>query len=467
MTSIGTPENPLRVAIVGSGPAGFYAAGDLVSKDDVDAQVDMYDRLPTPFGLVRAGVAPDHPKIKNVIKIYEKTAANPAFRFYGNVDVGTDIQHSDLASRYHAVIYACGAQTDRHMGIPGEDLKGSHPATEFVAWYNAHPDFADREFDLDIERAVVIGNGNVAMDVTRMLCVSREQIGGTDVADHAIDPLTSSSLEEVMVVGRRGPAQAAFTNPELLELPELTIADVIVDPADATLDPLSQKQLDEGLLDKTHRRNVEILQEYAAREPEGRPKRIHLRFLLSPVEIQGDGKVEAIVLAKNELYRDADGAVRARETGETETVSCGMVLRSIGYKGVPIEGVPFDQWHGTMPNERGRVMNGDSEDHVPGLYAVGWIKRGPSGVIGTNKRDAQETAALVLEDRVDGRLPEPEDPSRESLEAMLAERVGDLVTYEGWQAIDAAERAAGEPQGRPRVKLARWEDLIEASRDGS
>lgn len=464
MAAIGTPENALRVAVIGSGPAGFYAAGDLLSKEDLNVELDMFDRLPTPFGLVRAGVAPDHPKIKNVIKIYEKTASNPGFRFFGNVDVGTDIQHSDLASRYHAVIYACGAQTDRHMGIPGEDLKGSHPATEFVAWYNAHPDFADREFDLDIERAVVIGNGNVAMDVARMLSVSRDQIGSTDVADHAIAPLTESSLKEVMVVGRRGPAQAAFTNPELLELPALTVADVIVDPADATLDPISQRQLDEGILDKTRRRNVEILQEYAAREPEGRPKRIALRFLLSPVEIQGDGKVEAIVLAKNELYRDGDGKVRPRETGETETVPCGMVLRSIGYKGVPIEGVPFDSWHGTMPNDRGRVLNPETETPVPGLYAVGWIKRGPSGVIGTNKRDAQETASLVLEDLHDGHLPDPEDPSRESLEALLAERVDDLVTYEGWQAIDAAESAAGEPQGRPRVKFASWDGLLEASR---
>ncbi|MEA2348866.1 MAG: ferredoxin/flavodoxin---NADP+ reductase [Thermoleophilaceae bacterium] len=464
MANPGTPDNPLRVAVIGSGPAAFYATVDLLKDGGPEARVDMFDRLPTPFGLVRAGVAPDHPKIKNVIKIYEKAAANPNFRFFGNVTVGSDISHADLARSYHAVIYGVGAQTDRHMGIPGEDLPGSHPATAFVAWYNAHPDFADEQFNLDVERAVIIGNGNVAMDVARMLSVSREQISKTDVADHAIEPLTSSSLKEVLVVGRRGPAQAAFTNPELLELPELTVADVHVDPAEAALDELSQRQLDEGLLDKTRRRNVEILQEYAAAASSGRDKRISLRFLLSPEEIRGNGRVEEIVLARNELYRDGDGQIRARETGEHETVPCGLVLRSIGYRGVPIEGVPFDEWKGTIPNDRGMVLNTESQEHIPGLYAVGWIKRGPSGVIGTNKRDAQETVAILLDELAEGRLPEPEEPNRDALDALIAERVPDLVTYAGWQAIDAAEVAAGEPQGRPRVKFATWDGLVGASR---
>ena len=463
MSPPGTPDNPLRVAIVGSGPAAFYAAIDLLKDSAPTAQVDMFDRLPTPFGLVRAGVAPDHPKIKNVIKIYEKTAAHPEFRFFGNVTVGSDIAHADLARSYHAVIYGVGAQTDRQMGIPGEDLPGSHPATEFVAWYNGHPDFADCEFDLDVERAVIIGNGNVAMDVARMLSVSREQIEKTDVADHAIGPLTSSSLKEVLVVGRRGPAQAAFTNPELLELPHLTVADVHVEPAEAALDELSQRQLDEGLLDKTRRRNVEILQEYAGTPPAGRDKRISLRFLLSPEEIRGDGRVEEIVLARNELYRDGDGQIRARENGEHETHECGLVLRSIGYRGVPIEGVPFDEWKGTIPNDRGMVLDTEKQEHIPGLYAVGWIKRGPSGVIGTNKRDAQETVSILLDELADGRLPEPQEPNRDALEALIAERVPDLVTYQGWRAIDAAEIAAGEPQGRPRVKFTTWDGLIQAA----
>jgi ferredoxin--NADP+ reductase len=457
-------HDPIRVAIVGSGPAGFYAAGDLLAATDPELEVDMFDRLPTPFGLVRAGVAPDHPKIKNVIKVYEKTAAQPRFRFFGNVDVGRDLGHADLLEHYHAVVYAVGAQTDRHMGIPGEDLPGSHAATEFVAWYNGHPDFPDRAFDLDTERAVVIGNGNVAMDVARMLSVSHEQIGATDIADHAIDVIADNPIRDVMVVGRRGPAQAAFTNPELLELPELTVADVRVDPAEAALDPLSRKQLHEGLLDKTHRRNVEILEEYAARPPTGREKTITLRFLLSPVEILGDGRVEAIVLGRNELYRDGDGRIRPRETGERETVECGLVLRSIGYRGVPIDGLPFDEWHGTIPNERGRVIDPGSEVVVPGVYVVGWIKRGPSGVIGTNKRDAQETASLLLEDARERRLPVPAEPSAEAAAELVAERAPEHVSYTGWAAIDAAERAAGEPHGRPRVKLTRWEELIEASR---
>jgi ferredoxin/flavodoxin---NADP+ reductase len=463
----GTTARPLRVAIVGSGPAGFYAAGDLLKDPERAVQVDVYDRLPTPWGLVRAGVAPDHPKIKAVSRMYEKTAAHPEFRFYGNVHVGRDLSHADLIAHYHAVIYAYGSEADRHMGVPGEDLPGSFAATEFVAWYNAHPDYAEREFDLDHERAVVIGNGNVAMDVARMLSLSREQLQGTDVADHALDVLADNPIRDVTVIGRRGPAQAAYTNPELLELQSLTIADVHADPDEVQLDPLSRKIMHEGRLDKTHRRNVEIVQDYAAQGGTGREKSITLRFLLSPVEIVGDGRVEGIVVARNELYRDGDGSVRARETTEVQTIPCGLVFRSIGYRGIPMEGVPFDDWKGTIPNDRGKVVDPRTEAHLPGVYAVGWIKRGPSGVIGTNKRDAQETVDILLEDLAESDLPEPAEPDRDALEALLAERVPDHVSYEGWRAIDAAEQAAGQPQGRPRVKLARWEELLAAARDGA
>jgi ferredoxin/flavodoxin---NADP+ reductase len=386
---VGTRDNPLRVAIVGSGPAGFYAAEHLLKRDDLATEVDMFDRLPTPFGLVRAGVAPDHPKIKSVIRVYEKTAAREGFRFFGNVDVGGQVSVAELAERYHALLYAYGTGTDRHLVIPGEDLPGSHAATEFVAWYNAHPDFADREFDLSCGRAVVIGNGNVAADVARMLALPRPELDITDTADHAIPPLAESGVREIVVLGRRGPAQAAFTNPEVRELGELTDADIVIDPAEVELDPVSREFVDSGECEPTNRRNVEIFTEFSQRQPEGKPKRVIMRFLRSPVEIQGNGRVERLIVGINELYRDDDGAIRARDTGEREEIECGLVLRSIGYKGTPLEGTPFDERRGVIPNEGGRVVDPDSSEQVHGHYAVGWIKRGPSGVIGTNKKDAQ------------------------------------------------------------------------------
>jgi ferredoxin--NADP+ reductase len=461
-TPAGTPERPLRVAIVGSGPAGFYAAGFLLTADPT-VEVDLIDRLPTPFGLVRAGVAPDHPKIKSVTRVFEKTAAREGFRYLGHVDVGTDISHEELKRHYHAIVYSVGAQTDRAMGIPGEDMRGSWAATEFVAWYNGHPDFRDAEFDLSARRAVVIGNGNVAVDVARMLVLPREELEVTDTADYAIEALSESALEEVVIVGRRGPAQAAFTNPELRELGELTDADVIVDPAELELDEHSEHSIEgEGAI--TRRRNVEILRDYAARTPEGKRRRVVLRFLRSPVALHGDGKVESVELVENRLEHGSDGRLRAQSTGEHETLEAGLVFRSIGYRGVPIEGLPFDEWHGLIPNEEGRVVDPARQTAIPGEYVAGWIKRGPSGVIGTNKRDAQETVEHLLEDFAEGRLPDPPEPEAASVTAVIAERNPDHVTYTGWQAIDAAERAAGESLGRPRVKLTRIADMHEAAR---
>ncbi len=461
----GSAENPLRVAIVGSGPAGFYAADHLLRSDRLETEVDMFDRLPTPFGLVRAGVAPDHPKIKSVIRVYEKTAARDGFRFFGNVEVGREVSAAELAARYHAVVYAYGAAADRHLGIPGEDLPGSHAATEFVAWYNAHPDFADAEFDLSCERAIVIGNGNVATDVARMLALTREELEGTDTADHAIGPLADCGVREIVVLGRRGPAQAAFTNPELRELGEMKDADVDVDPSEVELDDLSREYLESDEADITTRKNVEIFAEFAQRQPEGKRKRISLRFLRSPVEIQGNGRVERLVVARNELYRDERGAIRARDTGERETIECGLVLRSIGYAGVAIEGVPFDELRAVIPNDRGRVTDPDTGEQVPGHYAVGWIKRGPSGVIGTNKKDAQETVDGLIEDAIAGRIPSPElAADRSAIVDLLTERSRDFVSYAGWEAIDAAERHRGEPLGRPRVKFVRIGEMLEAAR---
>jgi ferredoxin/flavodoxin---NADP+ reductase len=460
---MGTSEQPLRLAIVGSGPAGFYTAEHLLKHEGTHAEVDVFDRLPTPYGLVRFGVAPDHPKIKSVIRVYEKTAARPEFRFFGNVEVGRDMSIEELRQRYHAVVFAYGTATDRHLGIPGEDLPGSHPATEFVNWYNAHPDFADREFDLSGERVVVIGNGNVAADVARMLALTPDELRETDTADHAIEAFAAGSVKEILVLGRRGPAQAAFTNPEVRELGEMANADIDIDAGEMELDELSREWLDSDDADPTNRRNVEIFTDFSQRDPEGKPQKIAVRFLRSPIEIQGDGKVERIVVGRNELRRDESGRIRAVDTGERETIECGLVLRSIGYKGIPIEGVPFDERAGTISNEGGRVT--DNGEQVPGLYAVGWIKRGPSGVIGTNKKDAQETVDNLFADLEAGRIPEAElAGDRGSIEALLTERRPDHVTFEGWQAIDATEVEAGKPLGRPRVKLCRVDELVEASK---
>jgi ferredoxin--NADP+ reductase len=431
----------LRVAVVGSGPAGFYAAGALLSADP-PAEVDMIERLPTPWGLVRLGVAPDHPKLKTVSRAFEKIADQPGFRFLGNVEVGRDLHHADLVRLYDAVIYAVGAQTDRRLGIPGEDLPGSWAATEFVAWYNGHPDFQHLDFDLDVERAVVIGNGNVALDVARMLALTHEELAPTDATDPSIAAIAASSLREIVVVGRRGPAQASFTTPELQEMGELAGADVVVDPADLEG---AQPQ------DTNAERNLAVLRGFAAREPQGKPRRVVFRFFHSPVAILGEERVEAIELVRNKL--DADE--RAVPTEERETVPCGLVFRSVGYHGVALPDVPFDERRGTIPNEGGRVE--------PGIYCAGWIKRGPTGVIGTNKKDATETVAMLLEDAAAGRIEHKAEATAAAVDALLAERGARVVEYAGWTAIDAAERAAGEPQGRPRVKFCSWDDLLAAA----
>lgn len=463
-TRTGTPENPARIAIIGSGPAGFYTAEHLLKSEDATCEVDIFDRLPTPYGLVRAGVAPDHPKIKSVTRVYERTAARDGFRYFGAVEIGKDITLEDLKQRYHAIVLAYGTSTDRKLGIPGEDLPGSHAATEFVNWYNAHPDFADREFDLSAKRAVVIGNGNVAADVARMLALTKGELSETDTADHAIEALPASELEEIVVLGRRGPAQAAFTNPELRELSEMVEADLIIDPAEAELDPASRDSLDSDDGDPTNRRNVEMIEEFAVRQPEGKPKRIILRFCASPVEIQGDGKVEKLVIAKNELTSDGS-RISAKDTGEREEIDCGLIFRSIGYRGVPMEGVPFDEDRGTISNDGGRVTEVDSGEQVPGLYAVGWIKRGPSGVIGTNKKDAQETADNLVADIAAGKLPEAElAGDSDATPSLLAERKPDAIGFDQWQKIDAAEIANGEPQGRPRVKFTSIPEMLDTAK---
>src|SRR6201996_4507222 len=397
-----TSTAPLRAAIVGAGPSGFYAADQLLKEG---FEVDLFDALPTPFGLVRAGVAPDHPKIKSVTRMYAKTAANERFRFFGNVTLGEQVSREELRERYAVVLYAFGTATDNRLGIPGEDRPGSHPATTFVAWYNGHPHFADHQFDLNGGRAVVIGNGNVAIDVARMLVLDPTELQPTDTADHAIDAFGMAGVSDVVLLGRRGPAQAAFTTPELRELGELERADVIVDPAQ-----LEGVEVPEDG-DATKRRNVEILRDYSQRTPSGKSHRLELRFLRSPVEILGegaDGPVTGVRVAVNRLTTAPDGRVRAEPTGEEEVIECGLVLRSIGYRGTPLAGIPFDQRRGLIRNEGGRVVSDAGVSR--GEYVVGWIKRGPTGVIGTNKKDAADTVAKILADAEAGALSQP-DPA--------------------------------------------------------
>jgi ferredoxin--NADP+ reductase len=453
----------LRVAVVGSGPAGFYAAGVLLASDDLAFEVDMIERLPTPWGLVRLGVAPDHPNIKAVSRVFEKIGATNGFRFLGNVEAGTDLTHEELLALYDAVVYAYGASSDRRLGIPGEDLSGSWAATEFVAWYNGHPDYQQLDFDLSGERAVVIGNGNVALDVARMLALTEDELGQTDTTDPAIAAIVGSGIREILVVGRRGPVQAAWTTVELKELGELAGAEILVDPSDLALDDTSAAELAEG--DHLLARNVDVLRDYAGREPEGKPRRIVLRFRSSPVAILGEGRVEAIELATNELVPDGKGSVRAVSTEERETVPSGVVFRSVGYRGSALPGVPFDESSGTMPNRDGRVVADDGSP-LPGLYCAGWIKRGPTGVIGTNKKDATETIEGLLDDVRSGVIGGTASPAHD-VDALLRTRDVEVVTYAGWEAIDTAERAAGEPLGRPRVKLASWEELLAAARAAS
>jgi ferredoxin--NADP+ reductase len=459
------PTGLLRIAIVGSGPSGFYAAEHL-QKKVTGVEIDMFDSLPTPYGLVRGGVAPDHPKIKSVTRIYDRIASHPGFRFLGNVNIGADLEHLDLMRLYDAVIYATGAQTDRQLGIPGEDLAGSHAATEFVGWYNGHPDFLDRRFDLSAESACVVGMGNVAMDVARILASSIGELTPTDLSLHALDALRASRVRTIYMLGRRGPAQAAFTNPELKELGELAEADVIIDPRDIELDEHSAQQLSEHE-DRTAEKNLRTLHEYAERKPAGRKRRIVLRFLVSPLEILGNQHVEGVRLGRNRLVRAQGSDLRAEATGETETLPAGLIFRSVGYKGVAIPGLPFDQRAGVIPNDQGRVLVATGAlERLSRVYAVGWIKRGPSGVIGTNKPDSAETADRLLEDIASGAWAARPHGDRTAVDQLLQARGVQIVSFSDWQRLDAMEQARGKARGAPREKFTRVPEMLDALKAG-
>jgi ferredoxin/flavodoxin---NADP+ reductase len=451
---------PYHVAIVGSGPSGYFAAASLLkfadAADDAsqkkDVRVDMLEMLPTPWGLVRSGVAPDHPKIKSISAQFEKTALDPRFRFFGNIVVGDHVQAAELAERYDAVIYAVGAQSDRSLGIAGEDLPGSVAAVDFVGWYNAHPHFEEMAPDISSGRAVVVGNGNVALDVARILVTDPDVLATTDIADHALKSLHDRGVEEVLIIGRRGPLQATFTTLEVRELGDLqglADVDVIVDKADFA--DISDEDLEAA--GKTVKNNVKALRGYAEREPRGAKRRIVFRFRTSPIEIRGDSKVESIVLGHNELVDD-NGRIVAKDTGEREEVPAQLVVRAVGYRGVPTPGLPFDEKSGTIPHTAGRIDGRRNE------YVVGWIKRGPTGVIGSNKKDSQDTVDTLTSDLSGADVADVDADYGQKLVEWLLERQPKLITDDHWRLIDEHERSAGQPHGRPRVKVTSVAELL-------
>jgi ferredoxin--NADP+ reductase len=450
---LGSEQNPLHVAIIGSGPSGFYAA-EALFRSGYCVSVTMLERLPAPYGLVRNGVAPDHPKLKEAILVYHKIALTPNFSFFGNVTVGRDVSVAEILATHHAVIFACGAETDRTLGIPGENLRGSHTATEFVGWYNGHPDYRDCSFDLSHEVAAIIGQGNVAADVCRILAKPVDELRHTDIAEHALDILATSKVREIHVVGRRGPAQAKFTSKELKELGDVTDCEAVVAAEDLVLNPESTAELADKN-NTNNAKNVEIFRSFATRSKASQRRRIFFHFLRTPVALAGDERLERVLLAKNYLEGNPFHQV-ARQTGETLELPCGLLFRSIGYKGIPICNVPFDERWGIFPNRDGRLVDGS--ETIKGLYATGWIKRGPTGIIGTNRADSVATVKTLIEDLPS--FPAAEKSGAEALRSLLAQRGTRYVSYGDWLKIDAAEVARGAPKGKPREKFTRVEEML-------
>lgn len=456
----GTSDHPVRIAILGAGPAGFYAAGHLLKLPQV-VEIDLIDKLPTPFGLVRSGVAPDHQKIKNVTRVYDKIARSPGFRFFGNVEYGKHIMLEDLKRHYHQIYFSTGAQIDRRLGIEGEDLARSYSATDFVAWYNGHPDYRHMHFDLSRECIAVVGVGNVAVDVSRIFCRTIEELERTDIADYALEALANSRVKEIYMLGRRGPAQAAFTNPEAKELGAMIGADAYVLPEEAALDPLS-RAIFEQQTDRATAKKVAMIEEFSRKQPTGKPRRLTIRFLVSPVAFQDDGEggVGGVRLVKNELYESEDGRLRPRATDRREELPAEVVFRSVGYRGVALPGLPFHDAWGVVPNEHGRVINPENGKCVRGVYVGGWIKRGPTGVIGTNKPDALDTVRAMREDQETGQCIDPIEPGAMEAEETIKARQAQFITWEDWERINAVEVARGQAVGRPRIKFTRTEDML-------
>lgn len=446
--NLGTPERPLAVAVVGAGPSGFYAVEALLKTPGLTIRVDLFDRLPTPFGLVRGGVAPDHQRIKSVAAVYEKVAQDPRVRFFGAVKIGQDLTAAELSARHDAVIWAVGCESDRHMEIPGEGLKGSHSATEFVGWYNAHPDHRARAFDLSCDSVAVVGVGNVAMDVTRLLACDPEDLAKTDIAAYALDALRASKVKTVWLLGRRGSAEAAYSPAEIEEIGELSASDLVVDPAEAAVPEVSLPALADGPTKK----KADYVIARATMGEGTKARKVRLRFCVSPVEIVGEGgKVVALKLERNELVADGKGGAKAKGTGKFETIRVGMVLRSVGYRGIPVPGVPFDEKSGHIPHQDGRV--------APGQFVVGWAKRGPSGLIGTNRADSIATVQSLLADWKDGKLPPVEDVSLDTTLKLVAAKGVKALSLADWNALDKLEKERGAAAGKIREKFSSVEDM--------
>ncbi|TDI76492.1 MAG: NADP oxidoreductase [Bacteroidetes bacterium] len=459
MSTLGTPSEPALIAIVGAGPAGYYAAEKLLRQDDIDVRVDMYEKLPTPYGLVRAGVAPDHEKIKNVTRVFDKTAARPGFRYFGNVEYGVHVSLADLKKHYHQVYFSTGAAVDRKLGIPGEDLIRSHSATEFVAWYNGHPEYRHLQFDLSQKSVAIIGMGNVAIDVARILCKTASELASTDIADYALEALSKSKVRTIYMIGRRGPAQAAFTLPEIKEMGTLEDASCVVLEEEARLDTLSEQLLTETP-DRMTSKKLEIINSYIGGTNENGSKECQVRFLLSPTELISDesGAVSGMKLVRNRL--EASGSrLTARATDETIELPVGLVFRSVGYRGVALPDLPFNESWGVVRNDKGRAVE-ESGEVVPGCYVGGWIKRGPNGVIGTNKPDAFETVGHMLEDLVSGIHLRPSNPGLEAAMTMVSGKQPRWVSYSEWEKINERETQAGAASDRPRVKITSVEEML-------
>lgn len=466
MTGVGSESQPLRVAIVGAGAAGFYTASQLLRGGrELNLEIDLFDKLPTPYGLVRSGVAPDHQKDKSVTKVFDAAGINPAVRYFGGLSLGEDFSIDELRSRYHQIVITTGAGSSRALGIPGEDLYGVYSATDFVGWYNAHPAYQNCTFNLHSKAAAIVGIGNVSIDVARVLAKTNADLAATDIATHALDALNSSGVRDIYLIGRRGPAQAAFTPEEIKDLSAVDGVRMVVSSDEAELDSLSQQWLDtKG--DKKARANVRLIQDFARQSASDQTNatarvRIHLRFWLSPLELQAeDGKLARMVLARcrPEMRNDSIGATKTDETVNIET---GMLFCSVGYRATPLPQIPFDQGKSVIPNDQGRILNGESS--LVGLYTAGWIKRGPTGVIGTNKTCAKETVGCMLEDIAAAKLLQPEQPSQDTA-WLLAKNNANWIDYTGWQAVDAAEVQNGEAKGKIREKFLSISNMLAVGR---